>query len=135
MPQAIHRFGGLRKISQISGLACHRRPRGYWNDIDNVVREVLEFLAAAEKSTLPHASVEEAQAIESTSPEAASPWSPSRADHAVTASLPPKGVGAAATALSLRGQHLPTHKQLIKAGRHDLLTALQKHGHERVAKK
>ena len=42
--QAIHRFGGFGRVSQLSGLQSQRRPRAYWGDIDNVVKEVRAFM-------------------------------------------------------------------------------------------
>ncbi|KAG1668849.1 hypothetical protein FOA52_004944 [Chlamydomonas sp. UWO 241] len=122
---AMHRFGGMRKahththtqVAQLAGLGTHRRPRHYWRNLDNVVREVREFMAAQQQQEQQQRQQQEMEEQQQQQQEkqqqpaaAAAPASPS----------PPPSPGP---------RHLPTRTQLVAAGRHDLLSALQMHGH------
>lgn len=42
--------GGFRHVAQIAGLQCRRRAPNFWNDLDNVVREMKSFIQTQGKA-------------------------------------------------------------------------------------
>jgi hypothetical protein len=103
------------QVAQLAGLGTHRRPRHFWRSLDNVVREVRDFMATQqqEQQEQQQEQQQQEQQQDQQQPAAAAPSSP-----------PPLRIPSP--------RHLPTRAQLVAAGRHDLLSALQMHGHAAV---
>ena len=137
-------------MSQSAGLKGHRRPRGYWRDLDTVIAEVKAFMLEAESTRLQEAS----RLITGShlDPRPTGPISrPSlfvesgdRIDDEHLGSIHQASVGDGSqggdpsgglspSTIDTSSDFLPTQRELIKAGRRDLLYAIQMHGHERVA--
>lgn len=122
--QAVHRFGGFAQLSKLTGLQSHRRPRAYWHDMDNVVREMLAFVR------------EEAQLGAGSARSTADPTTEGSDGRPRLSSSQIEACGSDASSekhIERLFDRMPTQSTLIAAGRKDLLYAVQMHGHNRVA--
>ncbi len=105
--------GGYIRLAELSGLQSHRRPRGFWKDINNVLVEIQAFMQQRQK----HEQTQKQQQRQKRQEHKQQQQQQSTGGAAATVGAMSQHGGESHREQDLPFRYLPTQQELLKASR------------------